>query len=330
MRFAGLFAVGSVLRMAVAFTGITSVIAGVGAALAAISAPVWLTIAAGVAAVAAVAGVLYSRWDRIVASARGVALAIGDQLAPAFEAARPVIEAFAPAFAAIGDAADWVKSKLSAALDWLKALFSPEVMTYQHSEAVTAGMRATTNKIINIVKSSAVQMYAAGMEMIQSLWDGAVAKFNELLAWFSELPNRIKAAIGRIDLSNIISWPSLPSWAGGTPTETGGQKVDGERARGGPVSAGRTYLVGERGPELFSPGRSGFVSPNEVYRNAREATAASAGRLGQTVGNPSSTVVHLNPVFNIYGATDAQAVGDQVLNRLGRAVKESSEAAFSD
>lgn len=34
------------------------------------------------------------------------------------------------------------------------------------------------------------------------------------------------------------------------------------RAMGGPVSAGRPYLVGERGPELMVPGRSGTIVPN--------------------------------------------------------------------
>ena len=33
------------------------------------------------------------------------------------------------------------------------------------------------------------------------------------------------------------------------------------RATGGPVSAGRPYLVGERGPELFRPGTSGSIEP---------------------------------------------------------------------
>jgi phage-related minor tail protein len=32
---------------------------------------------------------------------------------------------------------------------------------------------------------------------------------------------------------------------------------------GGPVTSGGTYLVGERGPELFSPGRSGNITPND-------------------------------------------------------------------
>ncbi|MEM9169940.1 MAG: phage tail tape measure protein, partial [Pseudomonadota bacterium] len=35
----------------------------------------------------------------------------------------------------------------------------------------------------------------------------------------------------------------------------------GARAAGGPVAPGARYLVGERGPEVFTPGRSGTVSP---------------------------------------------------------------------
>ena len=35
-----------------------------------------------------------------------------------------------------------------------------------------------------------------------------------------------------------------------------------QRAKGGPVSSGQTYMVGERGPELFVPGRSGTIVAN--------------------------------------------------------------------
>jgi hypothetical protein len=35
-----------------------------------------------------------------------------------------------------------------------------------------------------------------------------------------------------------------------------------KRAAGGPVSAGQSYMVGEAGPELFTPGASGGISPN--------------------------------------------------------------------
>lgn len=37
----------------------------------------------------------------------------------------------------------------------------------------------------------------------------------------------------------------------------------GFRAAGGPVSAGKTYVVGERGPELFTAPRNGMVTANE-------------------------------------------------------------------
>ena len=40
--------------------------------------------------------------------------------------------------------------------------------------------------------------------------------------------------------------------------------VDGTKAAGGPVRGGGTYLVGERGPELFSPGVSGMITPNHA------------------------------------------------------------------
>jgi hypothetical protein len=38
--------------------------------------------------------------------------------------------------------------------------------------------------------------------------------------------------------------------------------IAGARANGGPVSGGSSYLVGERGPEIFTPSRSGMISAN--------------------------------------------------------------------
>lgn len=42
--------------------------------------------------------------------------------------------------------------------------------------------------------------------------------------------------------------------------------VAGARAMGGPVSMGKTYLVGERGPELFTAGRTGQIVSNDNLR----------------------------------------------------------------
>ncbi len=38
----------------------------------------------------------------------------------------------------------------------------------------------------------------------------------------------------------------------------------GFAANGGPVKSGGSYIVGERGPEMFSPGVSGTITPNEM------------------------------------------------------------------
>ena len=43
-----------------------------------------------------------------------------------------------------------------------------------------------------------------------------------------------------------------------------GKAFGGGAADGGPIKGGKTYLVGERGPELFTPGVSGMVTPNHA------------------------------------------------------------------
>ena len=50
-----------------------------------------------------------------------------------------------------------------------------------------------------------------------------------------------------------------PTGAGNAIT---GYGLPGARAGGGPVGAGRAYVVGEEGPELFVPDRSGSIVPN--------------------------------------------------------------------
>lgn len=55
----------------------------------------------------------------------------------------------------------------------------------------------------------------------------------------------------------------------------------GARAAGGPVASGKTYLVGEKGPELFSPGRSGTIIPNNRLPNINPRDLKVAGRGGR-------------------------------------------------
>ena len=50
----------------------------------------------------------------------------------------------------------------------------------------------------------------------------------------------------------------------GNPLSQHTSLVVGERAGGGSVKGGSGYLVGERGPELFTPGVSGMITPNNM------------------------------------------------------------------
>ena len=68
------------------------------------------------------------------------------------------------------------------------------------------------------------------------------------------------------------------------------------RANGGPVGAGRPYMVGERGPELFVPGAQGNIVPNSALGSASvtvnvdasgssvEGDADQASQLGKVIG----------------------------------------------
>ena len=49
------------------------------------------------------------------------------------------------------------------------------------------------------------------------------------------------------------------------------------RAAGGPVMAGGSYIVGERGPELFTPGTSGSITPNNAMGGANITVNVNGG-----------------------------------------------------
>lgn len=63
-------------------------------------------------------------------------------------------------------------------------------------------------------------------------------------------------------VSSFIADPAM--FGGGKgPAGSSPRPVLRPKAIGGPVQAGGAYLVGERGPELFRPARSGSITPND-------------------------------------------------------------------
>jgi len=84
---------------------------------------------------------------------------------------------------------------------------------------------------------------------------------------------------------------------------------DGARASGGSVGIGSTYLVGEKGPELFSPKSNGFIIPNDKLS-----------------GSTSRNVVDINLSFN--GSEPVTVQGDQLtVEKLERAFRNKQRYA---
>jgi hypothetical protein len=92
---------------------------------------------------------------------------------------------------------------------------------------------------------------------------------------FKDLANSIIQDLIRIQMRQAVSgiFSYLTSAVGsamGSPSEISYTPSQIEmanlpaRAAGGPVSGGQSYLVGERGPEIFTPNSSGGITPNNA------------------------------------------------------------------
>ena len=55
------------------------------------------------------------------------------------------------------------------------------------------------------------------------------------------------------------------------------------KANGGPVKAGGSYIVGERGPEMFSPGVSGTITPNHALGGSTNNIIVNVDASGSSV-----------------------------------------------
>lgn len=81
----------------------------------------------------------------------------------------------------------------------------------------------------------------------------------------------------------------------------------GGRAAGGPVRSGTSYLVGERGPELFTPNSNGNITPNN--------------RLGGSAG----TTININ----VTGAIDPEGTARSIINVLNNSFYRGTGGANS-
>jgi phage-related protein len=131
--------------------------------------------------------------------------------------------------------------------------------------------------------TSIIEAANAGIEKFKDIWDATTTTISKVIGWIDKLINSIKR------LNVVQSAKSAISGALG---------FGGGKARGGFVSPTKAYLVGEEGPELFVPGISGNIIPNNKLGGGR-------------------TIINVNITGNtIMDRKGAERIGDLMIRKL--------------
>jgi len=160
----------------------------------------------------------------------------------------------------------------------------------------------TTTKLIPLMK----EQVALGFEIGRSLADGfgdAILEAKTL----KEAVNGILKDIASMAMRSMITAP-IGNWLGGMFANFGGA-----RAGGGDVSSGSTYLVGEKGPELFTPKGSGTIIPNHKLGSAGKGDTFNATyNIGAGV-----TAQQLMPILAMHKRDVISTLADAKRRRTG-------------
>jgi hypothetical protein len=146
--------------------------------------------------------------------------------------------------------------------------------------AQSSGSLATSSKedITGVTSTAAVSSlatrYQATTKMLTSTAPTGAAGFTEANTMITALVSSLGSALAESILPIKTFMDTILSAAGGAPTSIIGTlaALFPGKADGGPVQGNTTYLVGERGPELFVPGIAGTIVPNDQIQNKSSVT----------------------------------------------------------
>ncbi|MES2339580.1 MAG: phage tail tape measure protein [Pseudomonadota bacterium] len=233
-------------------------------ALGAVTAPIWLigaaVVAVGLAIVAA--GVwIYNNW-------RGIA-AFFSSIFASFAAAT------APLRASLGRLVGALGALGGAFIGWVGRVVAPVVAGFANmGGAIMRFIQPAIDWIGRLVGPIAIASWQA--------WGSAVGGFiggvyNKLKRFVDFLTSGVSALTDFFNGANQ-STPK-PATAGKAAPATAGKPrprpIAGARADGGPVTRGKSYLVGERGPEILEMPVSGTIVPNHELNRRRLAKIAT-------------------------------------------------------
>jgi hypothetical protein len=151
------------------------------------------------------------------------------------------------------------KEAISAKTDVLLTIpvaAKPAVLSLSQMTDILLSMEPAIDDVDKSVDKMAMTMEDAKLRGVNNLENALVSLVTGATTAkdaFKDMARSILADLARIMIQQQITLPLAQSM---------GFNVSGARAMGGPVTSGRPYLVGERGPELFVPNRNGGIVPN--------------------------------------------------------------------
>ena len=151
-----------------------------------------------------------------------------------------------------------------------------EIAAFKAPEDELNKLLDSTTQIVNMADAMGNSFSNSFMEVIKgsmSMRDAMGSMLRSIADEFMSMAAKIIAAQVKMD---IVGAFAPGGWFGGQKKTTssfvpqggwsnfGSVDFGGKKAGGGPVSGGQSYLVGEKGPELFVPRSHGNIVPNNA------------------------------------------------------------------
>ena len=160
----------------------------------------------------------------------------------------------------------------------------------------------------NDMKSATEKMALDGLGRLEDSFAGVVTGTMSAKDAFRSMANSILSDLARIAARKALG--SIMGSMGGNPLSS---IFGGFRANGGSVTAGKAYMVGERGAEMFVPNQSGTIVPNNAMGGGGGVTVNQTINLSTGVSQTVRTeVMNMLPQIQnaaVSGVLDAKRRG---------------------